>query len=827
MKKKNIAILLLLPYVVALLGVITVNITFKAFENDITYIEWEYADIEAFQLKNTRYPLKAVGVTATNLPLAEGNNLVWSVQNTDGAKDPHAVIEESDGAFYLVPKSEGEMTLTCSNAKGNITRRTTIIIYLNSVIFVRSKIQSSQNNIDNTVYYGQYDLNNGKKQQAVIEMEFVCLPQNLESSMTIASQSDNLQIDTKGGKVKIIGAGQAGFTLTAGKEEDGTRTSYKHSFEVVKDGVNVYTYDDLMACTNRSKNGEIVVLRKSFESIQNAFTIANGNVVERDGKPLLRANNVENFGTYDKSLGRCAFDGDVYRFATTSNRSYIDQWNAFAKENNNNYRGITDIINVGLHVQKDFYGNGYTINLHNLTFPYDIQEFNQDGNLVSIPTLTKDNLFRGPLPFYTLGDPNGMPLITPYGQDNIGMYVHGDNIRVNDVNLKNCDIGDSFTNLEYVGTVVEIYGDNITLQNSVFQNGKHVVRAFSSENAVIDNCLLQNALNFLLITGSNEYIPVKGDKEFTLKDAEGNAVKTTLNEFLAENGAGNDLLNTYLADYYDISTMKDSLNVLQAALGDEIAFLEYRGSMEVKDTLFYRSGIASICMESSFNGPFLYTTAPSLISELFSIFTENSRPLVPLTPTNVSGVSYPVSLNISGSTKFYDYKTAEDMDFTGLINENISTIASDILTQLGKDKEVNVTIDDIFPLKGMLYSDAQKAGSIYNKDGKAYLNVAVAFYGGGLNLSRVTFDGLDEALSKELNPVMPVEWVDSYLAQQFSLSGSPTEMLQNLSGIQTLMQKTVTVVTGTDPFKFICSKGNGYLYGETPRVEELRANNLK
>ena len=31
-----------------------------------------------------------------------------------------------------------------------------------------------------------------------------------------------------------------------------------------------------------------------------------------------------------------------------------------------------------------------------------------------------DNLFRGPLPFYTLGDPNGMALITAYGQDNAG-----------------------------------------------------------------------------------------------------------------------------------------------------------------------------------------------------------------------------------------------------------------------------------------------------------------------------------------------------------------------------------------------------------------------
>ena len=86
--------------------------------------------------------------------------------------------------------------------------------------------------------------------------------------------------------------------------------------------------------------------------------------------------------------------------------------------------------------------------MHNLAYPYEEQQLNIDGTLSIIPVLTSENKFRGPLPFYTLGDPNKLPLVTAYGQDNIGMYVDGDNITINDLELKNCDFGNSLANLE-------------------------------------------------------------------------------------------------------------------------------------------------------------------------------------------------------------------------------------------------------------------------------------------------------------------------------------------------------------------------------------------
>ena len=39
-----------------------------------------------------------------------------------------------------------------------------------------------------------------------------------------------------------------------------------------------------------------------------------------------------------------------------------------------------------------------------------------------------------------------------------------------------------------------------------------------------------------------------------------------------------------------------------------------------------------------------------------------------------------------------------------------------------------------------------------------------------------------------------------------------------------MMVKAVTVVSGYEPFYFECAKGNGYLYGETPKVSDLIDN---
>ena len=58
--------------------------------------------------------------------------------------------------------------------------------------------------------------------------------------------------------------------------------------------------------------------------------------------------------------------------------------------------------------------------------------------------------------------------------------------------------------------------------------------------------------------------------------------------------------------------------------------------------------------------------------------------------------------------------------------------------------------------------------------------------------------------------------MENYLS--FEVSNNTIQNLKN-----TLL-KSVTVVTGYEPFKFMVMKGNGYLYDQTPRVSDLIEN---
>ena len=58
MKKKNLVVLLILPFLISVIGVVTVNATLKTIEKDILSIEWAYDDFEAFKLSE-RHPLVA------------------------------------------------------------------------------------------------------------------------------------------------------------------------------------------------------------------------------------------------------------------------------------------------------------------------------------------------------------------------------------------------------------------------------------------------------------------------------------------------------------------------------------------------------------------------------------------------------------------------------------------------------------------------------------------------------------------------------------------------------------------------------------------------
>lgn len=138
------------------------------------------------------------------------------------------------------------------------------------------------------------------------------------------------------------------------------------------------------------------------------------------------------------------------------------------------------------------------------------------------PLLGKNDLFRGPISFV---EALGMAKVS--GQDNIGTLIKGDNITLSNVNIKNCSNVKDLTFLDYVGTTLEIMGNNVTVKDSIISNGRTVIRSFSNENLLIDNCLVQFGREFLIKAGSNSVIKPTQDVDLS------NMSDEEINNFLA------------------------------------------------------------------------------------------------------------------------------------------------------------------------------------------------------------------------------------------------------------------------------------------------------
>ncbi|MCI5745833.1 MAG: hypothetical protein MR270_06100, partial [Erysipelotrichaceae bacterium] len=317
--------------------------------------------------------------------------------------------------------------------------------------------------------------------------------------------------------------------------------------------------------------------------------------------------------------------------------------------------------------------------------------------------------------------------------------------------------------------------------------------------------------NFLFTTGANEYAKIDDSKLHSFMDGNGNQIENNLTSHLVKNGIGDsDLVNFISGSYEDNNKMKEAVLSIDKALNDDSNVKEfYKGSSIISSCLFYKSGIASIALESYFNGPYLFSSSPSLIGDMFSSMSIDNAPLVPLSPTNISGVSYPVKVSIINNTRFYDYKNLNNFDISGLINENISAIANSIFD--GSIRKI--TIDDIFPIKEILQKIALSNNCIYNNS----INIPIAFYGGGLNLSTVDYQGLTN--NDMFETTFNVNLVDNYI----SLKGN-----DGMSMMKALMVKTVLAVIGCQDFKFICASNNSELLQETynnaPSVEMLKQN---
>jgi len=157
MKKKNLIILLVFPFLIAVFCIVAINTTYNKIDVDISYIDWLYNDMEAFQISDTPYLLEAQGVNQRHYKVTGDGSLEWFVENINKEEEECAKIIEKGGKYYLQAIREGEVTITCSNKKGNVFRQMTGVIYKDAAILLYPAIGGSNTNIDSTIYYGEYD----------------------------------------------------------------------------------------------------------------------------------------------------------------------------------------------------------------------------------------------------------------------------------------------------------------------------------------------------------------------------------------------------------------------------------------------------------------------------------------------------------------------------------------------------------------------------------------------------------------------------------------------------------------------------------------------
>ena len=798
--KKTLGVLLAAPFAVALLVFAGIVVLENVVAVDIAGIRWDYRDQEAFKVREQGYLLEAEPIINSDLELSPGNDLIWTVSNIDQSEETYAVIIHDNDEFYLEAKKEGDVRLTCQNEKGTVSRSLNAKIYENGAIIINDlNAPASGTSFYSLRKYGEYDFDDvGAKQEAKITLEVESFSDVQKDEAILISASSN--VTYKNGEVTIKGSGIATLDFAL-KEMEFITQSY--TFEIVENGVNVYDYDDLLLATNDSENGEIVCLQRNLLSLSSTYKKDGSGAYTNE---FLSA-NTRLFGHYDFALQKMnSFKDDVFSFQTTYQSKYIEEYVLHEENNDPSKLEERKRLYAGIHVQKDFYGNGFRISMQELCYP----NHGKINSYTGVLTPGEEDLFHGPLTFISIGLID-YPVMKSYGQDNVGLYLDGDNLVLDDVALQNVDDTNNLYNLEYVGTVVDIKGKNVKISNSFIRNGRNNVRIQDGDGFELSNSLVENCREFLLKIGSDSYLETDDNKTISIQYG-GEKFNGSISSFMdKENGYADYLLTSALTDRDYALGALDALNIMQSGLDADVSTIKpYQ--LTVEDTLFGRSGILPIAFESYFNGPYLYNGLPSFVETVMSMLPEAPSFL----PDKIGGTSYPNELTLKGDIRFYDWKAGDSIDVSCLVEERLGELLSGYF-------EGRLPIDSYFPLKNLLLREAKNKGYLYDvsegEEIKSYVCPIAGFYGGGLNLSSLIYEENELPIGEEIS-------IDFAKA---CLSGdglTPTE-----NGLAEILARCVPLATGFHPFRFYLStRGEGVpsTFGQSPDVSILysRGGNL-
>lgn len=837
MKKGALSLLLIFPFLIAFLAFTASDYLIKEVEQDIDDIILPYDALQPFGLKQGKVKLEAEAIFNDKYPVSAGNEIIFSVpEDQNIARIDH----EADG-YYLVPLSEGQVEITASTAKGNVMKKFTALVYGEAgSIVVTLDNPFSTAGIGTTKYWGRYDIVYDSikspyyKHDAIIGFSaYVVGNDAMDIRDFTFEHSDNLKVDFADMEITVLGLGDSYIRFT---HPFSTSTMpVEIAFKVVN-AVNVYSYEDLIKATNLSETGEAVVLHTNLDSQENYEKLT-----DKKGTSV--------FGMVD---GKVIPESYVYDFETTYNHDFADWWN---KSSSATY-DISITLHAGIRLRQSLYGNGFLINGHDLCYPSSVKE-QADGTVVPIFAIDGTDIFRGPLIYVSAGNPYSPygtisktvePMLVVYGQDNSLIYIDGDDVVIDDLRLRNADFGNNYQNLSTVGTGIDVLGDNTIISNSVISSARTLIRSYSS-TLTVDNCLIQNCLEFGIRTGANESNCVDRSKVITYSDINGKSYSTTVGDYIFPykykiNGSSFDISqlysgkadavltngicfnnlagvfiggylgNTIPNDIMSYNQLIESGKTVQEALTNDAGFIKTSGStnyfnfVTIQDCFFYNCHTSPIVVDSYLNGPFLENAISSAFAIVLGIYMKDM-------PSGLARTMAPSLLTLTGDNRFYTYQKTSDLGFDSLVYDDIDTFIS-------KHGGVNsidpvVTDDDYLPLAIML----SKSSSVYEYDETSYICTPIMKMGGGTNLSDIVIDsGLEDQLILESFNV----YAETLSRKAILVSDSefPTNQEALYSTMKVALSRAASNVFGFEDYGFYCyDPGQAPYFGETPSLSEL------
>ncbi len=404
------------------------------------------------------------------------------------------------------------------------------------------------------------------------------------------------------------------------------------------------------------------------------------------GKPVvLQADVVEDFGI---------IDGQPFYTESTVTKIHTTYDDTYYKNIGKQDEAVVKIL---LEFRNDLYGNGFTVNAGNVTMQLD-----------GTGALKADALFRGPLNFVSMTE-SAVSAVSVKAQDNICFALY-ENVNVRNVKLYGCtletdeDGNYDLADLDYVGTTVEVLGDNVGIWYTRIHNGRTVLRAFgdiddpSKEiHLDISNSVLGGAREFILRIGSNLFV---------------NCPKTEDSASYAPVSLPGDTVQSFPAQ----KRYEQMTDAERAAY--EQRFI--KTFVSVKNSVFTDAGIFAIGMDSHFSGVYLAQGRDIFKNGTYASFVSAWYDL--------AKTSYGAKLTFKGEVRMYNWKDVEEIDSSTLI---------EIVGESSFASQLEFNVRDM--VKGIAENDSFQ-NIIYNEDGKQYVHAGIAFYGGGNNYSVFEFE---------------------------------------------------------------------------------------